>query len=87
MNNFIYFYNTCGRYLLYIPENAVLASPEGIPEEMKLRQRIINEAHDIVIAEHCGVRKTFDRIAANLYWPKLHAHCVDYVNGCHKCHR
>lgn len=49
------------------------------------RKRVFEENHDLPTAGHGGVRKTFQRIRAQYYWPKMRADIAKYVSGCHAC--
>lgn len=49
------------------------------------RLGILQEYHDGPLAGHMGVRKTFSRIGAKFYWPKMRADITKYVRNCKVC--
>ena len=53
-----------------------------VPEDF--RKDIISLAHDGVHG-HLGIRKTYDKILAHFYWPKLKSDVTKYIKTCHIC--
>ena len=47
------------------------------------RRAVMKTAHDML--GHSGVRKTYDRIMRNFFWPKLKKDVVAYIKTCHIC--
>jgi hypothetical protein len=43
--------------------------------------------HSAVVSAHLGARKTLQRIATNVWWPKMHGNVFDYVRKCELCLR
>jgi len=51
----------------------------------KLRQKIMNLAHDIPMAGHLGHKKTLDRIRLHFVWPGITKDVREYCNTCDIC--
>lgn len=49
------------------------------------RVEILKLAHDSPLAGHLGIRKTYDRILRNFFWPGLKRDVVRHCNSCHWC--
>lgn len=49
------------------------------------RQQKIREAHDPPLSGHCGIYKTFSRVASKFYWPKMRSDVATYVRNCYIC--
>ena len=49
------------------------------------RLEILKECHDSPLAGHMGVRKTFARVGAKYYWPKMRNDIANYVRKCSIC--
>lgn len=54
-----------------------------VPEN--LRKRVLTDLHDDPTAAHLGIYKTFHRVAALYYWPKMKTFVTNYVNKCKIC--
>ena len=52
-----------------------------------LRSKIIGVAHDSMVSGHMAVRRTYDRILANFYWPGIWGDVVRYCRSCDVCQR
>jgi hypothetical protein len=52
-----------------------------------LRPMLLNYFHDSVLAGHLGARKTFQKIAVNVWWPRMRLEIFDYVRRCDLCQR
>lgn len=63
----------------YHPWKLCVASP--------LRNRVMEENHDIPAAGHLGIRKTGNRIANRYYWPGMFRDIRRYVQKCNSCQR
>lgn len=49
------------------------------------RYEIIRQHHDVPVAGHAGVYKTFYRLTQKYYWPKMKADVANYVRSCRVC--
>ena len=49
------------------------------------QSHIIGLAHDIPMAGHLGVTKTYNRILQHFYWPNLRRSVSEYCKTCHTC--
>ena len=56
-----------------------------IPKD--LRKKVMEAAHDKMLAGHMGVKKTKDRILTNFYWPGIHQDVVSFCRSCDVCQR
>ena len=52
-----------------------------------LRKKVMEIAHDTMLAGHMGVKKTEDRILTNFYWPGIHQDVVSFCRSCDVCQR
>uniref|UniRef100_A0A3B5QLU2 Gypsy retrotransposon integrase-like protein 1 n=1 Tax=Xiphophorus maculatus TaxID=8083 RepID=A0A3B5QLU2_XIPMA len=50
---------------------------------LKLRDLVLQVSHDE--SGHMGVRKTYDRILRNFFWPRLKKDIASYIKTCHTC--
>ena len=82
LNNLVYFVTHDERYLLYIPEAAVMPN-----SKISLRQQILQEAHDSLYAGHFGTQKTLYKLQQQFFWPKIHIDVADYCRSCVPCQR
>ena len=53
----------------------------------KERQKIMKTRHDTIFSGHPGIKKTFQLIRKDFYWPKMLEEIQDYVKGCLVCQR
>ncbi|CAB0044087.1 unnamed protein product [Trichogramma brassicae] len=51
------------------------------------RQRVLEDAHNEVIAGHLGLEKTYDRVAREYYWPGVWHDVKAFVKSCETCKR
>jgi RNase H-like domain found in reverse transcriptase/Integrase zinc binding domain/Chromo (CHRromatin Organisation MOdifier) domain len=58
-----------------------------VPNDARLRTKIIEEFHDSKIAAHPGIRRTFLRIAQWYFWQNMEKDIYDYVKSCETCVR
>lgn len=54
-----------------------------IPRES--RQALLSQCHSDPTSGHCGVHRTFHRIRAQAYWPKMQKEVISYVKKCEVC--
>ena len=59
-----------------------LCLPQG-----SLRTKALQENHDIDVAGHQGVERTYERMQQQYYWPKLAKDVKSYVKSCDTCQR
>lgn len=68
---------------LYLKEGQRLA----IPKNKELRTQLLKEYHDIPIAGHLGIDKTYETIRRDYFWPKMGKDIRKYVTSCDSCQR
>lgn len=65
-----------------------LANPEDhwkfVPHKSQ-QQELVRLAHDLPLAGHGGVTKTFARLQEKYYWPKMRSDVSKYVRECQIC--
>uniref|UniRef100_A0A8W8MZ15 Integrase catalytic domain-containing protein n=1 Tax=Magallana gigas TaxID=29159 RepID=A0A8W8MZ15_MAGGI len=49
------------------------------------RQTVIGLAHDTPMSGHLGIKKTYCRVLAHFFWPKMRKDVVEYCRSCHVC--
>ena len=49
------------------------------------RKEVLSLAHDIPMAGHLGVTKTYNKILDHFFWPKLKHDVAEYCRSCHTC--
>ena len=52
-----------------------------------LRKKVMEVAHNTMLARHMEVKRTEDRILANFYWPGIHQDVVSFCRSCDVCQR
>ena len=52
-----------------------------------LRKKVMEVAHNTMLAGHMGVKKTEDRILTNFYRPGIHQDVVSFCRSCDVCQR
>ena len=52
-----------------------------------LRKKVMEVAHDTMLAGHIGVKKKEDRILTNFYWPGIHQDVVSFCRSCDVCQK
>ena len=50
--------------------------PEGF------REKVLRLAHETLLTEHLGIKKTLDRVVSEYFWPRV---CGDVVRFCKSC--
>jgi len=58
-----------------------------IPEDEKLRLRLLQLSHDTPIADHPGRVKTYEILSRHYYWLGMIKTVVRFVRNCHLCSR
>ena len=58
-----------------------------VPDVLSLRERVIKENHDSLLAGHPGRTKTIELIQRDFWWPSITKDCHKYVDGCTTCQR
>jgi hypothetical protein len=57
-----------------------------VPETLKVE--IMKDIHEsLTEGAHCGYHKTYNRIAANYYWPRMSRQIKNYVLSCDVCQK
>ena len=51
----------------------------------KLRQPLLEMAHECLLAGHGGRKRTTDRLYTNFFWPGIHEDIKDFCKSCHRC--
>ena len=75
--------------LLYrMSKNPAAASPvKQLMVPTALRLKVLTLGHEAAFAGHLGVKKTFDRIAANFHWPGILQSIQRFCASCDICQR
>lgn len=47
--------------------------------------QVLSLTHDLGMAGHLGIRKTYHRVLRNFFWPGLKSDVVSYCRSCHTC--
>jgi len=58
-----------------------------VPEDEKLRLRLLQLSHDTPIAGHPGRVKTYEILSRHYYWPGMIKTVARFVRNCHLCSR
>jgi len=56
-----------------------------IPNNKKLKEKILQENHNSVDVEHSGQQRIMELLKQNYWWPGLKKDVKKYVQGCFKC--
>ena len=64
-------------------ENSEVSNQLLVPKH--LRTKVLQTAHDGVMAGHFGVRKTISKILTEFYWPTLRKDVREYCRSCDIC--
>jgi hypothetical protein len=59
-----------------------LVVPQG-----KLRQALMHDAHDAIVAGHLGFNKAYERLRQGFTWPDMHMELKHYVRSCDSCQK
>ena len=52
-----------------------------------LRPAVLKVSHDLILAGHCGARRTLTRLRERFYWPGVTIDVAKYVAACEKCQK
>ena len=52
-----------------------------------LRSSVLVVAHDVILAGHCGARRTLARLREKFFWPGMTVDVAKYVASCDACQR
>ena len=55
-----------------------------IPSNQKIKERILQENHELVDIEHPGQQRMMELIKWNYWWPGIKTDVKKYVQGCFK---
>jgi hypothetical protein len=72
-----------GKRGIYLKESQRLA----IPKDKTIRTQLLQEHHDIKIAGHLGIDKTYESLRRNFYWPRMSKDVYKFVTSCDACQR
>ena len=56
-----------------------------IPNDNKIKTKLLHEAHDANVSGHVGSAKTYELLSRYYYWPKMDEDSRSYVKSCYKC--
>ena len=56
-----------------------------IPDNKKLKKKILQENHDLVDIGHLEQQRMMELLKQNYWWPGLKKDVRKYVQGCFKC--
>ena len=73
-------------------KNLVCFMPRGAKHRrwvvpLVLRSMLLKYFHDAMFAGHLGAFKTYRKVAANFWWPKMRPEIFQYVRRCDLCQR
>lgn len=71
-------------YRVYSTEKETL---QQIVVPTALRSSVLSAAHDQLLAGHCGVRRTLNRILQKFFWPGITTDVRRYVQTCDICQK
>ncbi|WVZ83101.1 LOW QUALITY PROTEIN: hypothetical protein U9M48_030279 [Paspalum notatum var. saurae] len=58
-----------------------------VPKDMELRKKILEEAHNSVLAMHPGSNKMYQDLKQRFWWTRMKREIAKYVSECHVCKR
>ena len=71
-----------------ITESATIGNHQDqVVVPYRLRQCLMEEAHDNILQGHLGIKKTLHRILSNFYWPSVKKDVTRFVKSCAICQR
>jgi hypothetical protein len=74
-DDLLFFTDVLGRSRLYVPD------------DKKVKESLLNEAHDVPTTGHLGVDKTLEKLQRYYYWPKMVKLVRRYLESCDVCQR
>ncbi len=66
-------------------ENGKVFKQVCVPKS--LRDKVLKIAHDSLMAGHLGIKKTYDKVLFNFWWPGLNADVTRYCRSCDICQK
>lgn len=63
------------------------SSALAVPDQPRLKLRLLMEHHDSMLGGHLGVAKTYERISHSFWWEGLSTDVKAYVTSCTTCQR
>ncbi|WVZ93134.1 LOW QUALITY PROTEIN: hypothetical protein U9M48_039140, partial [Paspalum notatum var. saurae] len=58
-----------------------------VPKDMELRKKILEEAHNSILAMHPGSNKMYQDLKQRFWWTRMKREIAKYVSECHVCKR
>jgi hypothetical protein len=58
-----------------------------IPRDPDILNVVVSEAHDLPIAGHRNLSRTYKHLASSFYWPKMNTFVTEYIQRCDSCQR
>ena len=58
-----------------------------IPNDVEIKDTILEESHSVASAGHMGQAKTWERVNRRFWWPGIRADVLDYIRSCDSCQR
>ena len=58
-----------------------------ILHDLKLREELLQEAHDARIGGHLSIKKTIELLSRSMYWPGMAKSVQKFVTSCDTCQR
>ena len=58
-----------------------------LPDDLELKDVVLQECHSSAAAGHLGVAKTFERVTRRFWWKGVRADVSDFVGHCDSCQR
>ena len=55
--------------------------PEGF------RENVLKLAHETLLTEHLGIKKTLDRVVSEFFWPGVYGDVARFCKSCDICQR
>ena len=52
-----------------------------------LREKVMKLAHDNIMSGHQGIKKTYERVVSQFFWPGTHGDVTRYCQSCDVCQR
>lgn len=59
----------------------------AVPDDLQLKQKILQECHDAVTSGHLGLDRTLYSVCQRFWWPRMRKHIHQYVQTCPVCQR